>query len=239
VAIKFVAKSTCTEYISKPGETHSLPLEVALMRMVSIAPRCENLVELLDWCEMSGCVVLVLERPSPCIDLREFCTRINSPLSEPLARLVMRQVIQAARHCCDRQVLHRDIKPENLLINIDTLKVKLIDFGCGALLKDSPYTRFAGTSIYSPPEWIRDRQYMGRPATVWSLGVLLYDLVCGDVPFQTTKEIAEEDVPLPRHLSSDCQTLITWCLEKDPHYRAALEDINNHVWFTDNPEFTN
>lgn len=114
------------------------------MRMVSIAPRCENLVELLDWCEMSGCVVLVLERPSPCIDLREFCTRINSPLSEPLARLVMRQVIQAARHCCDRQVLHRDIKPENLLINIDTLKVKLIDFGCGALLKDSPYTRFAG-----------------------------------------------------------------------------------------------
>ncbi|XP_053343394.1 serine/threonine-protein kinase pim-3-like [Clarias gariepinus] len=85
VAIKYVDKSVCREYISKPGETHSLPLEVALMQMVSIPPRCENLVELLEWFKVSVCFILVLERPSPYMDLHEFCTRINSPLSEPLA----------------------------------------------------------------------------------------------------------------------------------------------------------
>ncbi|XP_053343396.1 serine/threonine-protein kinase pim-3-like [Clarias gariepinus] len=85
VVIKYVDKSVSREYISKPGETHSLPLEVALMQMVSIPPHCENLVELLQWFKVSVCFILVLERPSPYMDLHEFCTRINSPLSEPLA----------------------------------------------------------------------------------------------------------------------------------------------------------
>lgn len=117
------------------------------MQMVSMPPLCENVVELLEWFEMSSCFILVLEQPSPCVDLREFCTHMNSQLCEPLACEIMWQVVQAACHCCDCGVLHHDIKAENLLINIDTLQGKLIDFGCGDLLKDSPYQRFAGNCI--------------------------------------------------------------------------------------------
>ncbi|XP_053537938.1 serine/threonine-protein kinase pim-3-like [Ictalurus punctatus] len=56
----------------------------------------------------------------------------------------MLQVIWAARHCCARGVLHSDINLENLLINTRTMDIKLIDFGCGRLLKDSPYSSFTG-----------------------------------------------------------------------------------------------
>ncbi|MCI4378695.1 hypothetical protein PGIGA_G00218700 [Pangasianodon gigas] len=126
-------------------ERHTAPLEVALMKMVSNPFLCENVLELLEWFEMSDCYVLIQEWPSSCMHVCEFCKRHKSRLSEPLARHIMRQVVQAARHCCDCGVLHRDIKAQNLLINTDTLDVKLIDFGCGELLKDTPYTRYAGT----------------------------------------------------------------------------------------------
>lgn len=65
-------------------------------------------------------------------------------LSEVMSQTIMRQVVGAAKHCCDRGVFHRDIKPENIIINPDTLEVKLIDFGCGDLMKDEVYTSFSG-----------------------------------------------------------------------------------------------
>lgn len=78
------------------------------------------------------------------MDLFDFLVDQGGQLSEPLTRYIMYQVIRAARHCSDCGVLHRDIKSENLLINTETLQVKLIDFGCGDLLKDTPYTYYDG-----------------------------------------------------------------------------------------------
>lgn len=232
VAIKYVEKSDDERYITIPGQTQSLPCEVALMQMASVPPRCDNIVELLEWFETPSSFILVMERPSPCINLFEFLKRYDGQLPEPLARDIMRQVVQATRHCCERGVLHRDIKPENLLINTKTLQVKLIDFGCGDILKDETFTKFAGTLAFCPPELLVGGEYMGRPATVWSLGVLLYVLMKGHLPFNNPKETAYGDVPQTLDLSDECEHLICWCLDKSPYHRATLEDIMEHEWFT-------
>lgn len=114
------------------------------MKMVCEPPRCSNIVELLEWFETPEHIALVMERPSPCMDLRKFTKSQGGRLTEDQVRDIMLQVVGALQHCTDRGVLHRDVKCENLLINTDTLEVKLIDFGCGNLLKNRPYTAFAG-----------------------------------------------------------------------------------------------
>lgn len=114
------------------------------MKMASMLPCSEHVVELLEWFEMTTSFILVLERPSPCVNLLQFLRQNDGRLSELQARDIMQQVVRAALHCSERGVLHRDIKPQNLLINTETLQVKLIDFSCGDLMKDRPYTSYAG-----------------------------------------------------------------------------------------------
>ncbi|RXN03329.1 serine threonine- kinase pim-2-like protein [Labeo rohita] len=87
---------------------------------------------------------MVLEHPSPCKDLWDYTMLQGGFLSEDTARSIMAQATKAAHMCCQRGVFHRDIKMENLLVNLETLEVKLIDFGCGDLLRDSGYKHFCG-----------------------------------------------------------------------------------------------
>ncbi|NXE69520.1 PIM1 kinase, partial [Calcarius ornatus] len=83
---------------------------------------------------------------------------------------------------------------------------------------------------YCPPEWICLGFYREEPATVWSLGVLLYVMVCGCFPFQNDHEIAWGPLSFLQQVSPECQHLIRWCLGKHPVHRAELEDIYRHPW---------
>lgn len=116
---------------------------MALMELVCKPPHFPFVIKLLEWFETPKGFIIVLERPDPCLDLFEFGRRVS--MSEDMAKIIMEQVIQAAQHCRVRGVFHRDIKEENILINPDTLKVWLIDFGCGDLHKDTTYDEHCGT----------------------------------------------------------------------------------------------
>ncbi|KAG1935772.1 serine/threonine-protein kinase pim-1-like [Pimephales promelas] len=94
----------------------------------------------------------------------------------------MRQAVRAAQISCERGVFHRDIKLENFLVNLDTMEVKLIDFGCGALMKNTAFDVFSGTELFCPPEVEFYDKYYAKPTTVWSLGILLFAMVCGAYP---------------------------------------------------------
>ncbi|XP_017312692.1 serine/threonine-protein kinase pim-2-like isoform X2 [Ictalurus punctatus] len=232
VAVKIAFKQEDEPFTTLPGETRRLPLEVALMELVCKPPRCPHVIELLEWFETPTFFILVLERPDRCVNLYKYCSSLSDSVSESQVKTIMEQIIWAAIHCSKRGVIHRDIKEENILINPKTLEVKLIDFGCGALLNDSHNIPFAGTTLFLPPELIVKGEYEAESVTVWGLGILIYSLLCGQEPIYDHHNIGEGDLYIPSELSEASCKLINWCLQCDPERRPSLQEVISDDWFT-------
>ncbi|KAL1247790.1 hypothetical protein QQF64_023166 [Cirrhinus molitorella] len=231
VAVKFAAKTEHVSYISLPDHPRPVPLEVALTIKANQGQSCQHIIKLLDWQDQLDQYIMVLEQPSPCVDMHLFWQHHGDRFSEELARHFMRQVIAAAAVCCSRGVFHWDIKMPNLLVNTETLEVKLIDFGCGDLLKSSAYNTFSGTALYCPPEYIEMGEYHGKEATVWSLGVLLFVMITSLFPDSTDIDLMDADVWFQPGFSDECCHFIRGCLQRHPERRLYLEELLDHDWF--------
>ncbi|XP_039505728.1 serine/threonine-protein kinase pim-2-like isoform X2 [Pimephales promelas] len=231
VAVKFVKKFRSMQFVKVPGHPTILPLEVGMLTAVNRGPKVKEIIELLDWQDQHDKYIMVLERPPHCEDVFHFWVDHKRILREETARTIMAQATTAAQTCCDRGVFHGDIKLQNLLINKKTLEVKLIDFGCGRFLKESGYDDFCGTITYCPPEFDAFHRYHAKPATVWSLGMLLFQMVCGGYPEPEEHLMINDDIWSERHLSKDCCDLIRRLLQENPRRRIGLEQIISHNWF--------
>merc|ERR1712168_1600933 len=205
----------------------NVPLEVALMQQVNDVP---GVIKLLDYFDTPDSFYVVMERFNS-KDLFDFITE-QGPLPEHLARDLFMQLVDTVSECHEKGVVHRDIKDENILIDINTFKIKLIDFGSGALLQEGLYHKFKGTRVYSPPEWINCGAYTAEALTVWSLGILLYDMLCGDIPFESDLEISAGRLVWFKQLNllSQVKDLISGCLAVDPSKRISLEEVQDHPW---------
>ena len=157
-------------------------------------------------------------------------------IPEEEAPIMMNQVISAVKQWHKSGVIHWDIKDENILVTVDELsntQIKLIDFGAAAVFEDKVYSNLCGTNVYSPPEWINNKFYQGKSATVWSLDILLHSLVVGNIPFLDRDQVLAHVLNIPQHLtlSNACHELIKWYLQGTPCDRPTLDQIANHLWF--------
>ena len=111
--------------------------------------------------------------------------------------------------------------------------MKLIDFGSGSWFNSSHiYNNYEGTRVYAPPEWIFSRRFYAESLTVWSLGVLLYDMLCGNIPFENDEEILTGKLKwfTCLNISQSAKSLVESCLKKECTDRIAIVDILCHDW---------
>jgi serine/threonine protein kinase len=187
-------------------------------------------IKLLEFYEREDSYIYVMERPAHSKDLFDYITERRA-LHEEVAKNFLQQIVVTILECHRQGVVHRDIKDENLLVDMKTGELRLVDFGSGAFLKEDAYTEFDGTRVYSPPEWISERRYHAETMTVWSLGILLYDMVQGDIPYEHDEQICSGQLRFRKIVTRDCQNLILRCLQLRPQDRIPLESILQHPWF--------
>lgn len=131
-------------------------------------------------------------------------------------------------HSC----VHRDLKLENILFDKHE-NVKLVDFGFTREYegRTNHLQTFCGTICYAAPEMLRGEKYAGEKVDVWSLGVILYALLCGELPFDddddavTRTRILSQEPKYPDHLPADAVPLLKALLSKRPFPRPSLQDI--------------
>jgi len=145
-------------------------------------------------------------------------------------------------YCHQHKIAHRDLKPENLLLDETQKRLKLIDFGLSGSMKDSLTLRTAcGSPNYAAPEIITGRAYGGAEADVWSMGVILYAMVAGSLPFdedsmtQLFVKIKNGRYVMPSFVSEDIQDLICRMLQPNPVRRITMKEVRNHAWFLTAP----
>ncbi|VDM63229.1 unnamed protein product [Angiostrongylus costaricensis] len=204
-----------------------------LIAAIVLLMRCRGIpgvIQTIDWFERPDGYMIVMERPSPCTDLFDYISE-RGALTEDHDDYAIFKVVDTVLACYHVSVIHRDIKDENLVVDMKNGVIKLIDFGSGAFHKDGPYTDFEGTRVYSPPEWIEESCYDGLEAAVWSLGILLFDMVCGDIPFRKDSEICNGYLQWRNNISQGlCLVSLSFCLARDGCDRPSLEEILEHPW---------
>ncbi|XP_073809925.1 uncharacterized protein [Danio rerio] len=232
VAIKFVNKLKTDQYITVPGLYEPMLAEVALNLLLNQQPISPYVAHMIDWFDEEQRYILIMEYSQPSENLLTFISR-KRPMKEFEARGLLYQVLLGTKHCLDRGVFHRDIKLNNCVINTETQQVKLIDFGCGELLKSVYVGGFTGGCC--PPEYVATLTYRADPTTVWSLGYLMYKTMCGFYPFKSLEDMQNCSLTFPFGISSAFQDLVSRCLICDPTKRITVDDILKHEWFQQMP----
>ncbi|XP_047437214.1 serine/threonine-protein kinase pim-2-like [Mugil cephalus] len=233
VAIKHIAKDKVyCKQVDKNGR--QLSSEVAVMLKLAAGRRSSvpAVVSMLDWYDLDDELILVLERPVPSHDLFRHIEVNGGSLQEEEAKVILRQLVIAAKDLQGKCIFHRDIKIENILIETgsDVPQVRIIDFGLSCFTKQrSFYRTFYGTSEHTPPEWFSRSSYTAGPTTVWQLGVVMFEMLHRNQPFET-RTFLKKKTRIRKNLSEDCQDVLTMCLSKDPNQRPTLDQLLRHPW---------
>lgn len=220
VAVKVIDKTRLD-----PVSTAHMMQEVRCMKLV----QHPNIVRLYEVIDTQTKLFLILELGD--FDMYEWVMKRGydkAGCKENDAQLYFSQIIKAINYCHKLHVVHRDLKPENVVFFEKLGMVKLTDFGFSNLFTPGQQLQTScGSLAYSAPEILLGDSYDAPAVDVWSLGVILYMLVCGRLPFQESNEsetltrILDCKFSYPEHVSPDCRRLISVMLVRDPEKRGG------------------
>eukprot|EP00026_Physarum_polycephalum_P003632 Phypoly_transcript_03645.p1 GENE.Phypoly_transcript_03645~~Phypoly_transcript_03645.p1 ORF type:complete len:738 (+),score=143.90 Phypoly_transcript_03645:152-2365(+) len=227
--------------IMRPHETNNraeVEREISVLKLLK-HPNIVQLFEVIE--DENGRIFLVLELVAGG-ELFDYIVA-RGRVKEKEARKFFRQIISGVEYCHANLVVHRDLKPENLLLDVDG-NVKINDFGFSNLISPGKlFNTFCGSPIYAPPEIILEKEYVGPTVDIWSMGVILYALVNGQLPWRLGKNgrIIDIDKLLAgqfensasANLTKGVKDLMNRMIVADPKNRATLDEVRNHPWISE------
>ncbi|KAM9433177.1 MAP/microtubule affinity-regulating kinase 3-like isoform 1-T1 [Salvelinus alpinus] len=227
VAIKIIDKTQLN-----PNSLQKLFREVRIMKLLNHP----NIVKLFEVIETERTLYLVMEYASGG-EVFDYLVA-HGRMKEKEARAKFRQIVSAVQYCHQKHIVHRDLKAENLLLDAD-MNIKIADFGfSNEFTLGNKLDTFCGSPPYAAPELFQGKKYDGPEVDVWSLGVILYTLVSGSLPFdgQNLKELRERVLRgkyrIPFYMSTDCENLLKRFLVLNPAKRGTFEvrdDSENQI----------
>ncbi|XP_026852785.2 serine/threonine-protein kinase MARK1 isoform X2 [Electrophorus electricus] len=225
VAVKIIDKTQLN-----PTSLQKLFREVRIMKILNHP----NIVKLFEVIETEKTLYLIMEYASGG-EVFDYLVA-HGRMKEKEARAKFRQIVSAVQYCHQKRIVHRDLKAENLLLDAD-MNIKIADFGfSNEFTIGSKLDTFCGSPPYAAPELFQGKKYDGPEVDVWSLGVILYTLVSGSLPFdgQNLKELRERVLRgkyrVPFYMSTDCENLLKKLLVLNPGKRGSLEQIMKDRW---------
>ena len=234
VAFKIIDK----KYLASDGKLwKKVKREIAILKLIEHP----HVLKLYDVLETEQRLYLVLEhvRGGELFDYIVSKGRLDRDESLRLTA----QIVQGLEHCHAHSICHRDLKPENLLLD-DAMSLKLADFGMAQLMKNNSILKTScGSPHYASPEIIEGQTYDAKVTDVWSIGVILYALITGSLPFDhdniptLLSMVTKGHYTTPAHVPSDVSHLISRMLTVDPKKRIRLSDIRRHPCYKGTTHF--
>ncbi|KAM3607234.1 uncharacterized protein V6R79_003890 [Siganus canaliculatus] len=230
VAIKIIDKTRLN-----PSNLEKIYREVQIMKLLNHP----HIIKLYQVMETKDMLYIVTEYAKNG-EMFDHLTS-NGRMSEDEARKKFWQILTAVDYCHRHHIVHRDLKTENLLLDAN-MNIKLADFGFGNFYNaGEPLSTWCGSPPYAAPEVFEGKEYEGPQLDIWSLGVVLYVLVCGSLPFDgpslpaLRQRVTEGRFRIPFFMSQDCENLIRKMLVVDPARRITIAQIKQHRWMLADP----
>ncbi|CAB1347329.1 unnamed protein product [Coregonus sp. 'balchen'] len=224
VAIKIIDKTRLN-----PSNLEKIYREVQIMKLLNHP----HIIKLYQVMETKDMLYIVTEYAKNG-EMFDYLTS-NGRMSEDEARKKFWQILMAVDYCHRHHIVHRDLKTENLLLDAN-MNIKLAG---------EPLSTWCGSPPYAAPEVFEGKEYEGPQLDIWSLGVVLYVLVCGSLPFDgpslpaLRQRVTEGRFRIPFFMSQDCENLIRKMLVVDPAKRISVAQIKQHRWMLADPTAPN
>ena len=234
VAVKIINKDS----IKTLEDKELVRIEIGIMKLC----HHPNVVRLLDHLENEDYIFIVMEYIEGGT-LGQYLKKKNFNFSERQASTIMSQIASGVKYLHKYGIVHRDLKPDNIMITQqnDFGVIKIMDFGLSKIVStQETMVDGYGTLSYVAPEVLLRTPY-NKEVDIWSMGVILYYMLCGHLPFKGNKEviIAEKIVNDDLEFNDEewevrskrVKELINSCLKKEPKERITIDEFLNHPWF--------